>query len=400
MTDLSNPDADVQADQAAASEQPPPSALQTDMLSAAHPPCPVAEPMPTTIASVQETRLRWLVQDEAVVGLAHRVKNLPCQDAVQATDHPRPALVLADGAGSSAVSEIGARAVVRSTSRLLDTLDKPLSAWLDRDCPDPQQEARTWGLLLVKHAIGTLKDLAAEHRRELRDFRCTLLVAVVGRQHLFWLKIGDGAIVLENRRLQSDEQGQSSWAHDLCVLGEPGKGEFANQTQFLDGIRPDEVQIGCLPTGQVSGLALMSDGAAEKLVANDGSRVAPRVSKLLQQLREDKLRRSVLTRLFYEESFCMGTSGDDRSIALTACENPVIRNGAPPTTQVLASMPKSEEPAAAATMSASVVEPGGVGAVPPPGSRTLDLPAKSDSRAEDQARGPSLTSRKRDRKGR
>ena len=393
MTDLSTPDAGIHADQAATTEQQPPTpaeALVTEP-NDVHPAGPVAgSSMDATIASVLETTLRWFVQDEAVVGLAHRVKNLPCQDAAQATDHPRPALVLADGAGSSAMSEIGARAVVRSTIRLLDTLDKPLSDWLDRDCADPGQQARSWGLLLVKHAIGTLKDLATEQRRELRDFRCTLLVAVIGRQRLFWVKVGDGAIVLENRRLQTDAQGQPSWAHDLCVLGEPGKGEFANQTQFLDGIRPDEVQIGCQSSNQVSGLALMSDGAAERLVSNDGSRVAPRVSKLLQQLREDKLRRSVLTRMFYEEDFCTGTSGDDRSIALSACENPEIRlMPAPPQADVsVAPTPPSIEP-----------EPEPVATMPqPPESKTLSLPAQADSPT--QARSPSPTGRKRSRKGR
>ena len=326
MTDLSISDAGVNAGQAAAAVQQRPSPAQADTQHGVHQAAQAAGPMASAIASVLDTTRRWFVQEEAVVGLAHRVRNLPCQDAARAVAHPRPALVLADGAGSSAVSEIGARAVVGSLVRLLDTLDKPLSDWLDRDCADPGQQARSWGLLLAKHAIGTLKDLAEEHRRELRDFRCTLLVAVVGRQHLLWLKVGDGAIVLEQRRLQTDEQGQSSWAHDLCVLGESGKGEFANQTQFLDGVGPDEVQVGCLPAAQVSGLALMSDGAAERLVAHDGSRVALRVSSLLQQLREDKLRRSALTRMFYEEDFCTGTSGDDRSIALTACEDPVIRS--------------------------------------------------------------------------
>lgn len=342
MTDLSLPDAGANAGQAATAAQlpttPTPAGAQLGGPQATQ----TAEPMASAISSVLETTRRWFVQEEAVVGLAHRVRNLPCQDAARAVAHPRPALVLADGAGSSAVSEIGARAVVGALVRLLDTLDKPLSEWLDRDCADPGQQARSWGLLLVKHAIGTLRDLAAEHRRELRDFRCTLLVAVLGRQHLLWLKVGDGAIVLEQRRLQTEEQGQPSWAHELCVLGEPGKGEFANQTQFLDGIGPDEVQVGCLPSAQVSGLALMSDGAAERLVAHDGSRVALRVSSLLQQLRADKLQRSALTRMFYEEDFCTGTSGDDRSIALTACEDPVIRHETAPTIQVPA--PPAAEP--------------------------------------------------------
>jgi serine/threonine protein phosphatase PrpC len=327
MTQSSLPDHCIETDPAAASQpsSQAPASLPADSQPAVPEGGQVAESTATAIEAVLETTRRWFVQEEAVVGLAHRARNLPCQDAAQAVSHPRTALVLADGAGSSAVSEIGARAVVRATMRLLDTVDKPLLTWLDHDCPEPELEARQCALLLVKHAIGTLKDLAAEHRRELKDFRCTYLVAVLGAQRLFWLKVGDGAIVLETRRPLADEQGQLAWVHELSVLGEPGNGEFANQTQFLDSIRPEEVQIGCLPVEPVSGLALMSDGAAERLVANDGSRVAQRVSKLLLQLRQDKLPRTVLTRMFYEEGFCSGTSGDDRSIALAACADPDIK---------------------------------------------------------------------------
>ena len=315
----SSPATRINADPAAAE------ATISEPLAALAPDCAPAVPEPaaasaaTAKASQSEPEEwgaaapgRWFVQEETAVGLTHRNKNLPCQDAAQAVSHPRTALVVTDGAGSSAVSELGARAVVSATVRLLDTLDKPLSAWLDGDCPQPEQEARHWGLLLVKHAIGVLKDLAPEHRRELRDFRCTLLLAVAGRQRLLWLKVGDGAIVLEKRRLQLDAQGQPGWTHELGTLGEAGKGEFANQPLFLDAVTPADVQIGCLPVEPVSGLALMSDGAAERLVTNDGKRVALRVSKLQQQLRQDKLRRSVLTRMFYEEDFSDRTTGDDR----------------------------------------------------------------------------------------
>ncbi len=386
MADLSPPDTRVATAPAAAPEQKSPT--QAALLRADQPatsPASLKTQIRTTaIDSVLETTKRWFVQEEAVVGLAHRAKNLPCQDAAQAVSHPHTALVLADGAGSSAVSEIGARAVVKSTIRLLDTLDKPLSECLDQDCAEPEQEARRWGLLLVKHAIGTLKDLAAEQRRELRDFRCTLLVAVIGHRRLLWLKVGDGAIVLEQRQLQSDEQGQSAWVHQLGTLGEQGKGEFANQTQFLDGVSPEEVQIGCLPTESVSGLALMSDGAAERLVANDGSRVATRVSALLAQLRQDKLRRSVLTRMFYEEDFCTGTSGDDRSIALAACENPEIRTLAP--SHPVPAPTSAQMPALDAATQ------------PQTKTKKLSPPAKAQASAKNQAASQSIKTTKPRRK--
>lgn len=263
----------------------------------------------------------WFTQEESVVGLAHRIKNLPCQDASRSITLPRPVLVVADGAGSSVVSEIGAQAVVSATVRLLDTLDKTLATFLDHEHPNPQTEAKQWGLTVVKHGIGVLKDLAALHRREMRDFRCTLLLMVAGKKNLMWLKVGDGALVVETQQKQHTAAGLAPvWTSILNTLGEMGKGEFANQTQFLDGIAPDDVQIGILKNTQITGMAVMSDGAAERLVSNDGRTVSPRLGKLLQQLREDKLKRSALTSMFYEEGFCHASSGDDRSLALAACQ--------------------------------------------------------------------------------
>ena len=291
--------------------------------AASMPPTAPATPAPPCGETPEHPRNNgvWRVVEEAVVGLAHRAQNLPCQDAAQAVCRPRPVVIVADGAGSSAVSELGAHAVVTGTIRLLDSLDKPLAELLDSPAPPARDLARTWGLLLVKHAMGLLKDLAAQHRREVQDFRCTFLLIVAGRERLLWLKVGDGALVVERMRLtpagRLDETGP--WQPELSTLGEAGKGEFANQTVFLDAATPDDVQLGCLPAGDITGMAAMSDGAAERLVGSDGSRVAPRMASLLEQLREDRLRRQALTQMFYEEGFCKGSSGDDRSIALAAC---------------------------------------------------------------------------------
>jgi hypothetical protein len=260
----------------------------------------------------------WYALEEAVVGLAHRSKNLPCQDAAQAASLPRTALVLADGAGSSAVSELGAQAVVKGTVRLLDTLDKSLGELLDGAVTPPLPTARSMGLLLVKHAMGLLSDLANLHRREIRDFRCTFLVVVVGQQRLLWVKVGDGALVIEKMRQGKSEDATILWESACSTLGEIGKGEFANVTQFLDSITPADVQCGLLNATDISGVAAMSDGAGEKLVSNDGRTVANRISVLLDKLRQGRLRRTELTKMFYEEGFCRGTTGDDRSIALAA----------------------------------------------------------------------------------
>lgn len=265
--------------------------------------------------------LPWRGLATAVAGLAHLEAEppVPCQDAAVATLAPRPLLVVADGAGSAPASERGARAVTGALRRLLDTLESQVAPLLDGPAPPESTADRQLALLLVKHAKGVLEDVAAEQRRAVRDLRCTLLLAVVGRVRLLWLKVGDGAIVVEHAVPATTEGGDPALVPELTLLGEPGRGEFANQTTFVDArLAPEQVQSGCLVVEGVTGLALMSDGAAEKLVAHDGSRVAGQLSHWLDDLRRGRLRVRDLVGRFYSDAFCRGTSGDDRGIALAA----------------------------------------------------------------------------------
>lgn len=243
---------------------------------------------------------------------------------------PRPALVLADGAGSSPASDLGARTLVSAMLRLADTLETQLAWLLDtREAPSADAVEQLAGLL-VRHAKGTLHDRAAEQCRPVRDLRCTLLLAMIGRERLLWLKVGDGELVLE-RAVPVSAAPETPDAVDeeaelmprLCTLGERGKGEFANQTLFVDErLAFEQVQYGIETTTALTGIALMSDGAAEKLVAFDGGQVSGQLSHWLDDLRRGKLRQRDLIRRFYSENFCRGTSGDDRSIALVARDLP------------------------------------------------------------------------------
>lgn len=279
-----------------------------------------------------ESTSYWSTLAVATAGLSHVEKTpaMPCQDAAGGVTTPRPALVLADGAGSSPASDLGARTLVSAMLRLADTLEPQLAWLLDgREAPTAdavEQLAR----LLVRHAKGTLHDRAAEQCRAVRDLRCTLLLALVGRERLLWLKVGDGELVLEHAvSVSAAQEPQDAMDEEpelmprLCTLGERGKGEFANQTLFVDErLAFEQVQYGIETTTALTGIALMSDGAAEKLVAFDGGQVSGQLSHWLDDLRRGKLRQRDLIRRFYSENFCRGTSGDDRSIALVARDLP------------------------------------------------------------------------------
>lgn len=261
---------------------------------------PTADPvLKTEAAPEEETQApaltacepdqHWQACYEAVTGLAHRDANppLPCQDSAVALNSSRPIVIIADGAGSSAVSELGSQAVTTGLARLLNTLERQVAQLLDQPQNSSSEEVRSFALLLVKHAKGILDDLAVQHRRPQKDFRCTLLLAIQGKAQLLWLKIGDGALVIET--LQQDA---GKLLPTLTTLGRVGKGEFANATTFIDDhLQPTDVQIGSCSSAHITGFAAMSDGAANRLVANDGSHVSPQISDWLNKLRHGNLKR-------------------------------------------------------------------------------------------------------------
>jgi hypothetical protein len=200
--------------------------------------------------------------------------------------------------------------------------------------------------LLVKHARGLLDDLAQAQRRPVLDFRCTLLVAVLGKAQTLWVQVGDGAIVAEQQVWEAPAHTALQAQAVLTCLGTAQKGEFANQTVFLTEAQPADVQWGLLASDTLTGLALMSDGASEKLVASHRQTVSARVSAWLAALREGRLLRSELTQAFYAPDFCQRSTGDDRSIALVSAPLlPEPATQSPPSRVALPPVPPSSAPA-------------------------------------------------------
>ena len=266
-----------------------------------------AMPDPIAPAPVAIPLTAWQITGVAVTGLSHSRKGLPCQDAVAWRNGSRPILALSDGAGSAAVSERGATALVSGVSRFLASLEDVLSPWLDDPAEQAPEQIMPWVRRLLLHAKGILDDLARSERRAVRDLRATLLLAVMGSVRTFWWQVGDGAIVVRHNG-------------SLRALGDTSKakGEFANQTCFVDAADISDVQFGLLPTAEVSGIALMSDGGAEKLVASDGSQVAARIGEWFDAAASERLTPDKIVLAFHDPSMWERTSLDDRSLVLAA----------------------------------------------------------------------------------
>lgn len=262
---------------------------------------------------------KWQAQYEYTVGLKHRkpIPPQPCQDsafAMAETEHsPFSVVISADGAGSRPISDIGSQRVVSGIYRLIHTLYRSQFNPLDEGAEISSETAKRWALILTKHAKGLLEDLGSEYRRSSEDFCCTLLVGLVGKYHTFWFKVGDGAIVKETAERNTEGQIE----YKLTTLGEVGKGEYANETTFIsNNLAQNAVQSGVFTSSNLSALFTMSDGAAQRLVSNDGQNVSARLTSFSEELRNDKLDRLKLTKLFYSEEFLDNHDGDDCSIAL------------------------------------------------------------------------------------
>lgn len=254
---------------------------------------------------------------QASVGLSHLNGKIqtPCQDSVKASLTPRPVLIACDGAGSSTMSDIGSNTICIQLTRFCKSIEPILGAWLDVETP--VQDYTLLVKMIYRQTIGILKDLSEEYRRDVKDFRSTLNFAIIGEYHILWLKVGDGEIIKQTIQYYDDKPNE--FIHKLECIGEQVKGEFANQTQFVDEhLKFEDIQWGILKRSEVQGLAIMSDGASEKLVSNNRDKISGQINQWLDSLREQKLKASDIAKRFYSEEFNHRSAGDDRSIVLWA----------------------------------------------------------------------------------
>lgn len=234
---------------------------------------------------------------------------IPCQDAalVRSDGESRPCAFVADGAGSASLSHLGANAAVLRLSHLTAALEDVHARMLDAPKPPQEESMRAHARRFLIHVAETLRSLATTEKNRFKEFHCTLLVAVIGATRIFWLKVGDGHIVCE--------RGGAT----LEVIGPSGKGDFANVTNFIEE-KPVATKFaaGFLSAAEVSGLALMTDGAGEKLVSDDNKRVAARLSHFFSETRNAQFSKEDLQNFLADAKIWsgQGVTGDDKGIAL------------------------------------------------------------------------------------
>ena len=170
-------------------------------------------------------------------------RDVPCQDAHLYRVLPEGHLVIAvaDGAGSAARSDEGARLAVQQAILSLEIV-------LSDSIPTDELLWRATMAQCFADAGDAIAQLAAQDGSSLRVFATTLTCAVVTPDQLIVGQIGDGLAVA------SDGEG------NLLATVRPQRGEYANEAYFLTMPQAGDyvdVQVHALT---VRALAMSTDG--------------------------------------------------------------------------------------------------------------------------------------------
>ncbi len=189
--------------------------------------------------------LPWRYVHASVKGTSHYASDTPCQDyslvAPLSTRDGEPVLVLvaADGAGSAAQADIGARL---ACSAFVEVVLSYLHDGGTVPSLTPA-DAAAW----ITHLVNRLATYAYGAEVNLRDLSSTFLAAVLGSSAAAYFQIGDGAIVVAS----NDAYRPVFW---------PQSGDYANMTYFLTDETALETLQFELTLESPDDIALLSDG--------------------------------------------------------------------------------------------------------------------------------------------
>ncbi len=184
----------------------------------------------------------WKYAASSVIGTSHQLTpDGVCQDShlCRYLDGPQPALlaIVSDGAGSASHSHIGSR-------RACEYIDGVLS-----QAAPSALFTYDFALSVLQGLQKDLEDMAMELGLKIREFACTLLVAIVSSHRAAFWQVGDGAICF---RLRSQDIFQYAFW--------PEKGDYANMTFFVTDAKAEEHLEFDVTCGEIVELAAFSDG--------------------------------------------------------------------------------------------------------------------------------------------
>jgi len=250
----------------------------------------------------------------SVAGTSHVGRGLPCQDHslirdfTTVADEPILLLVASDGAGSASCAEVASKLVCDS---VLGRVDEYVRT-------EPGASGMSRELVTSWLDDGIRRDLyqqAAAAEINIREFACTIIVAVLRVDASVFFQIGDGAVVVG----QGEEYRPVFW---------PQNGEYANTTCFVT----DDAAVANLLYEKIDGpavdeVAVFTDGIQNlALKFEDRSAYAPFFRPMFERLRQEPAGESeVLTPMLQEflVSDAVIRRTDDDKTLLLATRRPV-----------------------------------------------------------------------------
>jgi hypothetical protein len=156
----------------------------------------------------------WKAVGKSVIGTAHEKGEIPCQDfsdywQCRLGDEKALIIGISDGAGSATLSHVGSKEAIGFIMRQV-TLFEESTAHITRE------HVQGWFAKTLEH----LQETAKREQLESKELACTLLLAILGKNHAVFAQIGDGAWVME----------KNETVHPVTW---PYNGEFANETKFI-----------------------------------------------------------------------------------------------------------------------------------------------------------------------
>jgi serine/threonine protein phosphatase PrpC len=233
-------------------------------------------------------------------GKSHSVNNTPCQDVIKlwtSSNSKYTGIALADGAGFSDKSHIGAKYMVEN-----------ILPFISNNFAEFYEDFNKASEKINRFVIDSLSKLSNSERIEFKNLASTLLFVCIDITNFKYLvaHIGDGIIFKESK-------------NEVYVLSHPFKGEFANSTIFTTSkysAYKMRVQSGEITSD--TGFLICSDGAAEALYDRAQKKPNYKLSKQilswLDNYSEEEVNKAIVSNL--ENGVFKEVTNDDCSLCI------------------------------------------------------------------------------------
>ena len=241
----------------------------------------------------------------SIPGNGHIRTEHPCQDACGVWCDHRPVLIVCDGRGSASHSHYGARSAVEAFRTQCAVLEDLLAAVLDQEKWNDSRWQRFCDLM-IRTVCQKKIELAEKYALPEKEFDFTIAFAVYGKERCGFFQVGDGAIVVRR-------------AGECFTVFEPDKGEFDNQTTFLQyGDEVKKEYHACMISNcSIDGIAITSDGPEYLMFQLPDMIPGPIFNKLFDDLKVDSLLRQDILDYLTGSRWSRDPRGnDDRSLAI------------------------------------------------------------------------------------